>query len=129
MRSHLSHWHTTQRTFHPYFSLHVLPFSPPTSFHTDSIAAHTDKLKASKTQQKGHFGFGLSHALCRTVIGRVEATQEADGRDPAVHVLLRLGHQVPGPLLGSQVEDKAALQLLLSEGEAGVDLEERKSGK
>lgn len=57
-----------------------------------------------------------------TVISGVKATQEADGGDPAAHVLLRLGHQVPGPFLRLQVENEAALQLLLRERQASVHL-------
>ena len=59
-----------------------------------------------------------------TVIGLVEATEQADGGHPAVHVLLGLGHQVPDPLLRLQVEDEAALQLLLRERQACVHLTE-----
>lgn len=59
-----------------------------------------------------------------TVIGRVEATEQADGGNPAVHVLLRLSHQVPDPFLRLQVEDEAALQLLLRERQASIHLEE-----
>lgn len=57
-----------------------------------------------------------------TLICRVEAAQEADGGHPAAHVLLRLGHQVPGALLRLQVENEAALQLLLGERQASVHL-------
>lgn len=60
-----------------------------------------------------------------TVICRVKATQEADGGDPAAHVLLRLGHQVPGPFLRLQVENEAALQLLLRERQASVHLTQK----
>lgn len=56
------------------------------------------------------------------VISRVESAEQADGGHPAVHVLLRLGHQVPRPLLRPQVEHKAALKLLLCERQAGINL-------
>lgn len=48
-------------------------------------------------------------SLCFTVIGRVEATEQADGGNPAVHVLLRLSYQIPDSFLRLQVEDEAAL--------------------
>lgn len=57
-----------------------------------------------------------------TVICGVKAAQEADGGHPAAHVLLGLGHQVPGALLRLQVKDEAALQLLLGERQASVHL-------
>lgn len=60
--------------------------------------------------------------ICCTLISLVEATEQADGRHPAIHVLLRLSHQVPGPLLCLQVKDEGALQLLLGEGQASVHL-------
>lgn len=64
-------------------------------------------------------------SLRLTVVGRVEATEQADGGNPAVHVLLRLSHKVPGPLLRPQVENKAALQLLLCERQASIHLKEK----
>lgn len=62
---------------------------------------------------------------CRTLISLVKAAEQADGRHPAIHVLLGLSHQVPGPLLRLQVEDEGALQLLLGEGQASVHLEDK----
>lgn len=91
------------------------PFSPPTGFPADSASTHATT----------HPSFTPPLPLARrTVLRGVEATQQADGGHPAVHVLLGLRHQVPGPLLRPQVEDEAALQLLLSEGQPGVHLRE-----
>lgn len=66
--------------------------------------------------------FDASLYLHRTVIRRIESTKQADGRHPAVHVLLRLSHKVPDPLLRPQVKNKTALQLLLCERQAGIHL-------
>lgn len=85
--------------------------TPPTCFHTDSAATYTC---TSFTRELGR----------RTLVSLVEATEQADGRHPAIHVLLRLRHQVPGPLLCLQVKDKGALKLLLGKGQAGVHLED-----
>lgn len=81
----------------------------PTCFHTDSAATYTC---TRFTRKRG----------CCTLVGLVEATEQADGRHPAIHVLLRLGHQVPGALLRLQVKDEGSLQLLLGEGQASVHL-------
>lgn len=62
---------------------------------------------------------------CSTLFSLVEATEQTDGRHPAIHVLLGLSHQVPGPLLRLQVEDEGALQLLLGEGQASIHLEDK----
>lgn len=75
-------------------------------------------------------GDGGGEAVLRSREGRpvvnvvcwVESTQEADGGDPAVHVLLRLSHEVPDPLLCAQVEHKITLQLLLRERQTSVHL-------
>lgn len=88
--------------------------TPPTCFHTDSATTYTC---TSCTRKPG----------CCTLIGLVKATEQADGRHPAIHVLLRLSHQVPGALLGLQVKDEGSLQLLLGEGQASVHL--RKQSK
>ena len=103
-------------------------FSPPTCFHTDSVTTHTSghfKCKLLKRCEEYVDILTPSFSLRLTVIGRVEATEEADGGDPAVHVLLGLGHQIPGPLLRLQVEHEAALQLLLCERQAGIHLKEK----
>lgn len=56
------------------------------------------------------------------VISWVESTEEADGGDPAVHVLLRLCHEIPDPLLCAQVKHKVTLQLLFRERQTRVHL-------
>lgn len=90
-------------------------FSLPASLHADSAPNH------ASTRFNMHNKKSTRNTL-NTVIRRVKATQEADGGDPATHVLLRLGHQVPGPFLRLQVENEAVLQLLLCERQASVHL-------
>lgn len=86
--------------------------TPPTCFHTDSATTYTCSNYTCKWR-------------CCTLIGLVEATEQADGRHPTIHVLLGLSHQVPGPLLGLQVKDEGPLQLLLGEGQASVHLQDK----
>lgn len=106
-----------------FFSPNHVLFSPPNRFsrwlsHNSPTQTQTHMTKTSK--QTSWMCVDVS---CTVVCG-VEATEQADGRHPAVHVLLRLSHQVPDPLLCSQVEDEAALQLLLREWQTSVHLME-----
>lgn len=103
----LSHRNTRQCLASACLLLIALTHPKPRSNHIQN---------ANQEKHEGHSS---------TVICRVKATQEADGGDPAAHVLLRLGHQVPGPFLRLQVKNKAALQLLLCERQASVHLTRR----
>ena len=69
--------------------------------------------------QCGHTGVGssLTVAFCG-----VESADVADAAHPLVHVLLGVSHQVEDPVDGLDVEDEAALQVLLVEGEPRVHL-------
>lgn len=56
------------------------------------------------------------------VVRLVEPTQLADGADPLVHLLLRLGYEIKSAVRGLDVKHKAVLELLPFEGQAGIHL-------